>query len=694
MDKGEFLLEIGCEDLPEWTAAFLEQLPPLLGKELEKNRVSYGQLELFISPRRIVILCHEMALQQEEIQQEVTGPPVSVAFDSSGCPTEVARGFAAAHGVKVEELCSREKKGRKVLVAIKHLPGKPTASVIIDVIRGCLEKLEIPRAMGWNDKPVRFIRPVRWVVLLLNGRVVRGELLGVRTGRKSYGHRVLAPESFSVSSIQDYLQKLDQFSVVLDWKKRQEMITVALSQQISPDSYFDTVAVERVCRLVEYPVVTVGKVSEQFQHLAVEVIEAVINKLKGIPVYEKGACVHFGIVLDGVGNWQIKENYQKVLSDRLQDACFFLSQDAKKSLLQYSQDLERIVYHPRWGSVLDRVKRFLAIAGAVTEQIHLGKMEEENLLTAIKLCKNDLATQMVTEFPALQGVIGRIYARKEGYPEEIALAIEQHYWPKGPGDKIPETLTGAVISVIDRLETLCCFFLEAEEVSGAGDPFGLKRTANGMIEIIWKKRLSFSLSRLVESALKSFQVGPGESVKEKIVGFIIQRVDSLLSAEGISAGIRRAVLAVEKENMLVLREKIEALREFLSSGEGEAILVGFTRVANILQQARKKGLVAGLVQEDRLVEEAEQNLFRIWQKESGELKKIYSHGDYRGFLDTLKKWRQPIDTFFDEVLVMCPRESLRENRLGLLKAINDVFLLMADFSHIAVEDLKGNVEKN
>ncbi|HPP11466.1 MAG TPA: glycine--tRNA ligase subunit beta, partial [bacterium] len=537
MKKGEFLLEIGCEDLPEWTGDyFRERWLPLLTGELKKARIDHGDLEFFTTPRRLVVFIREMNLYQEALVEEVTGPPVSAGYDASGCPTAAAIGFARAHGVRVEKLIQKEHRGRKVLVAVKHVPGVATRKVIVAVVTESLMKMEIPRAMSWGDKRFRFVRPVRWVLLLLDGRPVPGELFGLKIGRKTCGHRIRHPESFSVVSISDYLKRVREHRVILDLDARREKIVSSLKESIPAESSFDPAAVEQACRLAEDPIVVMGKVPDEFHSLPLEVIEAVVNKLKAIPIRDSRGCVCFGLVLEGVNNDVVRQNYEKVLADRLEDARFFLSQDAHKPLKAYQEDLRRIVYHPRWGSVFDRVERFQAMAMVAAEKIPLRDQQRENLIAAVNLCKNDLATQMVAEFPALQGVIGRIYASREGYPEEVSLAIEQHYWPRGAADRIPETMTGAIVAVIDRLESFCCFFLEGEEISGAGDPFGLKRAASGLVEIIWGRKLSLPLAEMIEAATKMLKPEAAEKVREAVLNFIRQRADSLLAGEGIPAG--------------------------------------------------------------------------------------------------------------------------------------------------------------
>ncbi|MCM8770214.1 MAG: glycine--tRNA ligase subunit beta, partial [Candidatus Omnitrophica bacterium] len=484
MKWGEFLLEIGCEDLPDWSGEyFRENWLPLLREELLKKRIPYQDLEFFSTGRRLAVICSHFGLEQEDVVEEVSGPPVSSGFNSDGTPTPVAIGFARAHGVKVEELIEKERKGRMVLVAVKRIGGQSARNLIVTVINQSLARLEIPRAMSWGKQEIRFIRPVRWVLLLLERKLVPGEILGVRTSRKTFGHRIRSPQAFMVSSLSDYLDKLKQSGVLLRLDSRKEAVVNSLQQKISKGSHFDQGQVEQVCRSVEFPLVTLGGIREEFRKLPPEVVGAVINKLRGIPIYQKGTYVNFGIVLEGIESEVIRQNYEKVLADRLDDATFFLAQDWKKPLLAFKEDLRRIVYHPRWGSLYDRVERFAAMAKVVVNKTFISEQEKEKLMVTINLCKNDLGTQMVTEFPSLQGIIGRIYASREGYPDEVSQAIEQHYWPRSAGDRIPAGFIGSLIAVIDRLEGLVCFFLDGGQISGAGDPFGLKRAANGLIDI-------------------------------------------------------------------------------------------------------------------------------------------------------------------------------------------------------------------
>lgn len=686
-----FIIEIGCEDLPDWTGEYIRKnLLPVFISQLNEKRVEFERIDFYYTNRRIILFGKNVSDFQKDYIQEISGPPAEIGIDKNGEFTLPAIKFAESQNVKVTDLKIKEKKGKKVLVAVKKEKGIESYKIVGDVFLESLKKIEIPRSMRWSKEEIKFIRPVRWIFSLFDSKVIPVKYGNIKSSRYTYGHRVLSPEKIKIDNVKEYPDIILKNFVIFDQNVRKKFIEENIREKISEENLkFAEKTVEEIANMVEYPVIEMGMISEKFGDIPEEVKEVAIKKLKCIPLSHNGKLYNqFVIVMDGVRGKEIKNNYESVIVNKLKDAKFFLQMDTKKSLSSYTEDLKRIVFHPKWGSIYQRVERLKEAFNRIKKDLNINEKEEKNILKILSLCKNDLATLMVSEFPELQGVIGRIYAEKEGYEEVISASIEQHYLPKFSGDKLPEFKEGCIVSILDRLEALCGFIIEGVETTGSADPYGIKKMANGIIEIIWKKELNFPLKEGIKETLSVFKCDDSKTL-EKIFNYFIQRVDNLLAGEGIIPGIRKAVIAVEKENFLILRKKIDALKEFLKTGRGVDVFVPFVRVANILKQAKEKKIVFGEFKENLLIESGEKKLFNFYRENMDKLLELKNKNNYFEFLKSLSEWRQPVDTFFDEVLVMAPDEKLRNNRLALLSKINDLFKLFADFSFLSLKEIEN-----
>ncbi len=692
MKKKDLLVEIGCEDLPSWSGGYLkENWLPVFTSMLDEFRIEYASVRFFHTVRRLIIYVKDAGERQRDATTEIYGPSIDAGIDENGRFTVAAEKFAGSHGVKARDLLVKEKKGKKVLVAVKEEKGRPLPNIIGQILEESIRKTEIPRGMKWTEDDFRFIRPVRWILALYGKQVVRIKLGGVSSGRHSFGHRVLAPSRFTCSEPSDYMDKALKKSVIFDPGVRFEFVKTKIREKVDGAKVsMDEAYAAKISNLAEYPAVEVCSLKEEHIELPDEVVSAVIMKLNGIPLFEKNGKLHkkYIAVFEGAGGDEIRENYQNVLHAKMEDAVFFMEKDMQFGFASYTERLKNIMYHPRWGSVYDRVERFRKIYEVLKEYVDIDAEKKENISTIISLCKNDLPTLMVAEFPSLEGVIGRIYAEKNGYNDVVSSAVEQHYFPRYSGDKLPATYEAGIVSLIARLEAVSSFIIDNTKVKGAGDPYGLKKLANGLIEIIWSRKLNFPLRQAVRSTLNVFGCVSPETENE-ILNFIFQRVENILAGEGVSPGIRKAVMAVDRENLVILREKIDALEKFFGGGkEAKSILVPFIRVANILKQAGEKGIGSGLFDESLLAENTEKELYDFYRSEAVIEKLLaYDSRDYAAFLERLSRWRKIIDRFFDDVLVMCEDEKSRNNRLALLKKINSLFNLFADFSMIPIVEV-------
>jgi len=693
MENKDVLIEIGCEDLPSWSGNYLkENWLPVLASLLTENRIEHGTVNFFHTGRRLILFVRDVAGMQRDLTTEVYGPPVDICVDKDGKYTPAAEKFAASHGIEAKDLLVKEKKGKKVLVAVREEKGESVPGILGRILTESIRKTEIPRAMRWNSGDFSFIRPVRWILALFGEKAVSMEIGGVKSGRFSYGHRILAPGRFSVSSPCDYLDKALKKFVIFDPEVRFEFTKAAIVKKIQDNGLsFDEEYVRYISALAEYPFVEVCSLKDEHMNLPDEVVSAVIRKLNGIPLTEGSGKLHsrYVAVFDGVGGDGVRNNYQSVLHAKMEDAGFFMEKDMQADFASYTEQLKNIMYNPRWGSVHDRVERFKKIGGILTGCMDVNDEEKKNVSLIISLCKNDLPTLMVAEFPSLEGVIGRIYAEKNGYNAVVCSGIEEHYLPRYSGDRLPGTREACIVSMAVRLETICGLLIEEVKVGGGGDPYGLKKLANGFIEIAWKEKTEFPLREIVRKAVEVFDGNAPADVSGRILNFILQRAENLLAGEGTTPGIRRAVISAHGENLVMMREKIDALEKFFKSGRGaKSILVPFIRVANILKQAEEKGLKPQAFDETLLPEKTEKELYEFYRSEEA-MNKLCDEKKYDEFLQHLSGWKEVIDRYFDDILIMCPDGKLRDNRLALLRKINGLFNLFADFSQIPLVEVEN-----
>ncbi|MCX8082207.1 MAG: glycine--tRNA ligase subunit beta [bacterium] len=692
MKKKDLLVEIGCEDLPPWTGDyFKEEWIPVLVELFKEYRLEHGEIKLFCTLRRIILYIKNVGAKQQDMTTEIYGPPAEIALDENKNFTQAAEKFAISHNVRLKDLFIQERKGKKVLALVKYERGKQITEIFGDILVESIRRIEIPRGMKWDGGNFKFLRPIRWITALYGKKVIKILLGGVKSGRFSYGHRTLAPYRFKISSPSDYMDKILKRFVMFDPDVRFEFIKAEISRKTGIKNFIvDEEHLKKIVYLVEYPVVEVCKLKEEYKEIPPEIIRAVIMKLNGIPLLDRNGYLSSSYisVFDGVGGDTIKNNYQDVLYAKMEDAIFFIRKDLKRDFASYTDDLKNIAYHPKWGSMYDRVERFKKIYNILTEYLSLNDEEKKNIYIIISLCKNDLPTLMVSEFPSLEGVIGRIYAEKNGYNRIVASGIEQHYLPRYSGDMLPQTKESAISSIIVRIETLCAFLTDEFGIKGSGDPYGLKKIANGLIEIIWDRKIIFPLREVIKKTLEilgSYSL----NAENRIMDFILQRVDNLFAGEGISPGIRKAVMAVNSEDIVVLREKIDAIKNFFRTGAAKNVLVPFIRVANILKQAEEKNIVFDNFEEALLTEKTEKELYSFYKKNESISKLLIEQSrNYNDFLKQLGMWREIIDKFFDDILVMCDDERQCRNRLSLLKKINDLFLLFADFSLIPIVEVE------
>ncbi|MCM8767008.1 MAG: glycine--tRNA ligase subunit beta [Candidatus Omnitrophica bacterium] len=687
----DLVLEIGVEDLPSDIGEYLEKnFLPLFENKLESERIYYKNLKIFYTPRRIIVFLKSLEEKQREKIVEIYGPPLDICLDENGEWNEVAKKFAESNKVKLKDLKILERKGKKVLGIVKEEKGESIEKIFNKIINETLKQLEIPRGMIWNGNRFKFFRPIRYIICLYGEKLIPVEIGDIKSKRFTWGHRILSDKKIVPKNTVDFFDKILKNYVIFDQELRKKMIIEQIKKFSYDNFVYDFQLIEKVVPLVEYPFCGICNLPESYKNLPKEVLNSIILNIKGIPLFDNNDNLlpFFIIVCDGIFNDKIKENYEKVVESKIEDVNFFIERDRKKPLIEYLSELKNIVYHPKFGTIYDRVERIRKISNFILESLNLDLKIKEKIDLIVSLCKNDLATLMVSEFPSLQGIVGRIYAEKDGYEKLISKSIEQHYFPRFQGDKKPEFIESAIVSIADRIETLCGFISEGVEIKGDQDPLGLKRIATGMIEIIWDKGFEISIEKLVEKTLEILN-RKDEGTKNIILDFIRQRTENSLALEGIKPGLRRAVFSVEKDNLYQIKMKIEAAKEIFIKGKGEQVLIPFIRVANMLKQAKERKIEYGSFDEGLLIEDAEKQLFKFYKENSEMMEKLYREKKYKEFLEGMTKWKEPIDRFFKEVFVMVEDEKIRNNRLSLLELIDKVFNKFADFSYIPLREVEN-----
>lgn len=673
----------------------LEQMEELTARLLHEERLSYHGLTAFATPRRLALYITELAEVQQELVREIKGPPAKAAFDAEGKPTRAALGFAENQGVKVDELEVRQLPAGAYVFAVKREAGRPTLSALPAILKRVVEELAFPRPMRWGDLEIRFIRPIRWLLALFGAEVVPLELAGLKADRFTYGHRFLAPGPHRVDLPQDYFRVLEQNYVIADHRRRRQMVwekVVNLAREEGGIIQEDPELLEEITFLVEYPAAVCGRIEEKYLQLPREVVTTPMREhQRYFPVWDPQGerllplfiAVHNGTE-DHLDN--IRRGYEKVLKARLADATFFYQEDRKAPLASKVPKLEHILFQENLGTMLAKVIRLKKLSLYFARTLDLPEKLWPLVERTAELAKADLVTSMVYEFPELQGIMGSHYAALDGEQEEVCRGIRQHYWPRFGGDRLPDSLSGMAVGLADRMDTLVGCFASGLIPTGSQDPFGLRRHAQGVVAMAVELNLKFSLEEAITTAYQIYEDSHIRlprtltQVKEDLLGFFRARLEHLLGEKGIRYDVAEAVLAVGWDDLADAYQRARDLEAFRRQGEFAALHTAFTRAFNLARQAKEGGAV--FVEPGQLKEEAEQELYRALTTVKEATRPCLSRGDYLGALNQMVALREPIDTFFDRVLVMAPEPEVRRNRLALLQEITDLVLKVADFSRL------------
>lgn len=690
MTKRDFLFELGTEELPPKSLFTLARaLADGIVKGLDDASVKHGAAEWFATPRRLAVRIVQVADQQPDQQIKRQGPAIAQAFDASGQPTRAAQGFAASCGVSVEQLEHVDGPKGKVLQFVGTRKGEQAAALLPGIVMAALEALPIAKRMRWGAGDQEFVRPVHWAVMLFGGAVIDTQILGVRTGKHTRGHRFHAPQQIAISTPAKYLDVLlEKGHVMADPAARRERIrqqVSELAQSIGGQAVMEQALLDEVTALVEWPAPLAGRFDERYLQLPAEVpIATLQDHQRYFPVRDAAGKLLNAFV--AVSNLQsrdpdkVRDGNERVVRPRLADAAFFWDSDRRERLASRRPALKSVTFQAKLGSLYDKTERIAALAARIAESIGA---DPQLARRAAELSKCDLLTAMVGEFPELQGLMGKYYAQHDGENAEVASALEEQYWPRFAGDRVPESRTGIAVSIADKLDTIAGIFCIGQKPSGTRDPFGLRRAALGILRAQLERGLELDLRQLIDAAVALQPVERPQGIADEIWDYIMERLrSSYLESEpaAMTTEMFDAVLASKPHSPLDIDIRLKALQAFLALPEAGSLAAANKRIANILRKAPQD--ITGAVDAARLREQAERQLFDHVVSMERAVNPLFSRREYTRALTQLATLREDVDRFFDGVMVMAEDADTRANRLGLLVRLRGLFLQIADLSRL------------
>lgn len=680
------LLEIGTEEVPAHVMpGILSQLKENAAKTFDELRIEYKNIKTLGTPRRSALLVEGLAEQQADLSKENRGPAVNIAFDADGKPTKAAQGFARGQGVKPEELVTKD----GYVYAMVHEKGGQTVDLLGETLKGLVDGLNFPNNMHWADLDYKFIRPLRWLVALYGQDVIDFEVANVKSGRTSRGHRFLSEGDFEIANAEDYVEACRKASIIVDQNERCEMIRQQIAEVAAANGGQAEVnedLLEEVLYLVEYPTALCGKFDEKYLALPAEaVITPMRDHQRYFPVLKDGQLLPLFITIRNGGKEHletVQHGNERVLRARLEDAQFFFDEDRKKTLEQHGEKLKTVVFQDGLGTIYDKALRLEVLAGYIADAIGANEQDKKDAVRAAKLAKADLVTGMVTEFTELQGVMGREYALLDGETKAVAQAIDEHYMPRFAGDSQPASVAGRIVSLADKIDTIVGTFSRGLIPTGSQDPFALRRQALGIVNMLKEAQYHISLSQLVAKAMELLKIadaGQQAKLQNDVADFMKLRLKNVLADAGIRYDVVDAVF-VTVDDIYGVFLRAQAVNEAVKQ-DMEKTIQAFVRTGNI---ARKAEDVQAAVEADLLAEQVEKDLYKAYEAAASKVEKEIAAQDYAGAIATLSQLAAPIDAFFDGVMVMDKDEKIKNNRLGLLKLVDNLVCQVADFSKIVL----------
>jgi glycyl-tRNA synthetase beta chain len=695
----DLLLEIGAEEIPaSFVEPAVEELKQLIEDRMTGSRLDHGRTRVFATPRRLALWIEDILEASADVSKEVLGPPAKVGFDASGKPTKAAEKFAQGLGLSVGQLARVQTPKGEYLAARVEEKGRPAHAILTEAVHAAVHGLKFQKSMRWGDVEQTFARPVHWIVALFGEEVLPVTFADVRAGRVTYGHRFLSPAGIALRLPAEYEAALERAGVIPDVLKRRALLQerlLAAASRAGGQLLDDPSLTDQVNELIEAPNPVVG--SFDLLHLELP-REVLIQEMKShqryfalVDAQDRLLPKFIAVSNTAVSDPEVsRRGYERVLSARLADGRFFFDEDRKTPLGARVEKLRQVVWQEKLGSYADKVERMSALAKHLAERA-APQLDRAILDRAAQLSKADLVTGMVGEFPELQGVMGREYAKASGEREEVALAIFEHYLPRGASDRLPSRDEGAILGIADRLDTIAAIFALGKPPTGAADPFGLRRACLAVIHVTLDRGFRFSLSDALEKAFLAIDARLSGSkpppthtdARKQVLEFFRGRLKALW-ADKHRPDLVEAVLAAGFDDIFAAGRRLEALSATARLADFVPLTVAFKRVVNIVEK-QGKDVRAGQVNSDRLVDPAEVALYAANVAAKKKVADLAGHDDFRGVLREITGLKPEVDHFFDKVMVMTEERELRENRIHLLQEVRDLFNRVADFSKVQAE---------
>ena len=691
-NRKDFLVELGTEELPPKALRdLMNAFKVNIQAGLASQRLQHGDVEYFATPRRLAVLIKDLETQQADEAIERKGPPLDRAFDEHKFPTKAANAFAESNGVDVYDLHHVKMGKGTYLVFRGSKPGKPSEELLPVIVKEALDTLPIPKRMRWGNRSDSFVRPVHWLLMLLGKNIVECEILGLKSGRHTFGHRFMAPQEISIEQPSAYKNLLEHAGeVVPDFSQRKKQIeeqVLAAAQTVNGRAIVDNDLLNEVTALVEKPYVVLGGFDKRYLELPEEVlIETLQQHQKYFPLRDsEDNILNNFITISNIKSKepeQVKLGNERVIHPRLADAEFFYNSDLKRSLESRIADLDKVVFQRDLGSLGEKVKRIEALGLHMLDAMEKSpKISEDQVRRAANLCKCDLLTDMVGEFPELQGVMGRYYAIQQKENVDVALALDEHYLPRFSGDKLPSQILGQVISIADKLDTIVGIFAIGKKPSGTRDPFSLRRQALGVLRIILENELDFDLRNLIAASLKKMpEAHRKPEVIEDVFAYMQERARGYFQDTNATNDQIASVFATNTGSPLDMQKRLTALQKFVQMPAAPNLAAANKRVANILK--KNSDAVQNLTKVDvnKMTEKSEYAFFQALQAVHKDVDGLMHAQRYTDVLLRLARLKDPVDDFFNDVMVMSDNPTERNNRLNLLQDFHTLSSNVADLS--------------
>lgn len=678
------LIELGTEELPpKALSKLLNAFQKGVSDGLQKAGVEFEQIDAFGGPRRLALMIKQLHTQQADQKIERRGPATQAGFDAEGNPSRALQGFAKSVNADIDSLEKETTDKGEYFVFRGEKKGQPVADLLPGIVQNALKQLPIPKMMRWADLEEEFVRPVQWLVMLHGDQVIDAELYAVQSGRLTFGHRFHHPDAIELKHADDYLAVLENAFVLANQQIRRYTILAqvkTITDKKNAKAVLPHTLLEEINQIVEWPQALLCQFDESFLTVPAEcLITALQQHQKCIALTDQNdQLLPAFIAVSNIKSKQperVVSGNETVVAARLSDAKFFFETDLKTPLGNHQAALEKLTFQAKLGSMMDKAKRTATLAEGIASQCQFdaAKAKQAGLLT-----KADLVTEMVMEFPELQGIMGEHYARHQGLDADVASALNEQYQPRFSGDVLPDTQTGIALSLADKLDTLVAIFGINQKPTGSKDPFALRRAAIGLIRLLIEKKLPLDLAVLIDQA--AAQLGEhlsNETVSEDVIHFCFERLKQHYVDQGVSIETFEAVRANKPTNFADFDQRIQAVLAFEQLPEADAIAAANKRVNNILN---KQGSSSDQVEESLLTDEAEQKLFKALSKVKADCQAYFDDQNYADYLKNLAQLKEPVDTFFDQVMVMADDGQLRQNRLSLLQNLKQLFGQCADLA--------------